>query len=203
MCILSEHPVLVLNKGWVPVDVVTLEKAICMVLTTYKNGSPKATILDPTHDFRRFTWDDWKVMKAAAGEKVVRSAHDAYRVPDIIILTRHDKFRKPETNFNRRGIFHRDNFTCQYCGKKFPTSELSIEHVNPRRLGGKSTWENCVIACVKCNLRKGGRTPEQAGMKLLRKPVKPKHHFFPYRQYKVKTWEEILGVAYWETELES
>ena len=76
--------------------------------------------------------------------------------------------------FNRRNIFARDNNQCQYCGQKFPTSELSLDHVIPRSQGGQSTWENIVCACVECNVRKGGRTPKQAHMTLIRKPEKPK-----------------------------
>lgn len=207
MCIMLTHPVLVLSspsRGMMPVDVVTLKDAVCMANTFYKSGEPKAKIIDPANDFQQFTWADWSELKAAADEKIIRSAHAEYRVPDIIILTRREKIprRAQEGLFNRRGIYDRDNNTCQYCGKRFPTSELSIEHVNPRRLGGTSTWENCVIACVKCNLKKGGRTPEQAGMKLLRKPVKPPLTF-PYRRYKCKSWEAILGAAYWETALQA
>ena len=86
----------------------------------------------------------------------------------------YDKLPKQTVKFNRRNIFARDNNQCQYCGKKFPTSELSLDHVVPRSQGGASTWENIVCACVDCNVRKGGRTPKQAHMSLIRKPEKPK-----------------------------
>lgn len=207
MSIMLDHPVLVLSspgRGMKPVDVVTLEKAIGMATNTYKSGEPKAELFDPSN-FQRLTWADWAKLEIEPGEKVVRSAHAQYKVPDIIVLTRREKIprRGQDGIFNRRGIYDRDNNTCQYCGKRFSSSDLSIEHVNPRRLGGTSTWENCVLACIPCNLRKGGRTPEQAGMKLLNKPVKPKVQLnFPYKRYKCKTWETFLGEQYWTVELE-
>ena len=95
-------------------------------------------------------------------------------VPRIIRLLFYDRLPRQAVKFNRRNIFARDRNRCQYCGKRFPTSELSLDHVVPRSRGGEATWENIVCCCVKCNVRKGGRTPEEAGMKLITEPVKPK-----------------------------
>ena len=94
-------------------------------------------------------------------------------VPRIIRLLGYDKLPRQDVKFNRRNIFARDCNRCQYCGKKFPTTELSLDHVIPKSQGGKSTWENIVCCCIKCNVKKGGRTPEQASMHLITKPVKP------------------------------
>ena len=106
--------------------------------------------------------------------------------------------------FNRRNIFARDGNQCQYCGKKFPTSELSLDHVVPRSQGGKTTWENIVCACVDCNVRKGGRTPKQAHMTLIRKPEKPKRSpllSMKLSQKKYLSWQSFLDNAYWNVEL--
>jgi 5-methylcytosine-specific restriction endonuclease McrA len=92
-------------------------------------------------------------------------------VPKIIRLLFYDRLPRNEVKFNRRNLFARDRNSCQYCGKKFPTSELSLDHVIPRSLGGKSTWDNIVCACTDCNVRKGGRLPKQAGMSLIKPPV--------------------------------
>src|SRR5947208_16898797 len=86
----------------------------------------------------------------------------------------YDRRSKQAMKFNRRNILARDNNQCQYCGKKFPTSELSLDHVVPRSQGGASTWENIVCACVACNVKKGGRTTKEANMHLIRQPEKPK-----------------------------
>ena len=80
---------------------------------------------------------------------------------------------KKGPKFSRINVYQRDKFTCQYCGARLPMSQLNYDHVVPRRLGGRTVWENIVTACYPCNARKAGRTPEMAGMRLRRKPVRP------------------------------
>lgn len=125
-------------------------------------------------------------------------------VPRIIRLLFYDRLPKSEVKFNRRNIFARDQNHCQYCGKKYSTSELSLDHVIPRSIGGKSVWTNIVCACTKCNVKKGGRTPKRAGMTLIRKPLKPKrnpliHLHLGHQRY--RTWKQFLEHAYWSVEL--
>ncbi|MHC4772924.1 MAG: HNH endonuclease [Planctomycetota bacterium] len=91
--------------------------------------------------------------------------------PRVIRLLCYDRIPNKTIKFNRRNIFARDGNHCQYCGKRFASSELSLDHVIPRRLGGQATWGNIVCACLKCNVKKGGRTPAQANMKLVIKPA--------------------------------
>lgn len=79
-----------------------------------------------------------------------------------------------ELPFNRKNIFHRDNYTCQYCGKK--GLPLTLDHILPKSRGGKNTWENIVTACPKCNTLKANRTPLEAGMKMLKQPKRPINH---------------------------
>ncbi|MFX7620976.1 HNH endonuclease signature motif containing protein, partial [Acinetobacter baumannii] len=81
-------------------------------------------------------------------------------MPEIILLSKYDKLPAQRVHFSRRTLYHRDNNTCQYCSKKFSTSDLNIDHVLPRSQGGRSSWENCVLACFKCNSKKANRTPE-------------------------------------------
>lgn len=200
MSVLARRKVLVLNRGWHPIGVVTLEKAICLAVSTYNNGEPKARILDPTQEFRLFTWADWSALAPVVGEESIRSAKQDFRIPEIILLTRYSKFPNQRTNFSRRTIYRRDGNTCQYCGLKPGTAELSIDHVLPRSRGGKTTWENCVLCCTNCNRKKADKTPEEARMKLRRKPVKPKFSIYS-GEYRCKSWEALLGAAYWETEL--
>ena len=96
-------------------------------------------------------------------------------VPRIIRLLGYDKLPRQDVKFNRRNIYARDSSRCQYCGRKFPTTELSLDHVVPKSQGGKSSWTNIVCCCIKCNVKKGGRTPEQGALRhLIAKPVKPK-----------------------------
>jgi 5-methylcytosine-specific restriction endonuclease McrA len=106
--------------------------------------------------------------------------------------------------FNRRNVFARDEGRRQYCGKKFPTSELTLDHVVPRTQGGRTTWENIVCACVECNVKKGGRTPEQAHLRLVRKPFRPKTSpvlHVKLGNAKYQSWKTFLDNAYWNVEL--
>ena len=203
MSILTSRKVLVLNRGWNPLAVVNLGRAICLVISTIKGtDEPKARIIDPTQDFKSFTWDDWSRLKANEGETLIHSASSSFRIPEIILLSHYNKLPRQKVHFSRRTIYKRDNNQCQYCGKRPGTAELTIDHIIPRAQGGKTTWENCCLACTDCNRYKSARTPEQAHMKLLKKPFKPKFTFFK-GDYKCKSWEQILGVSYWEVELES
>jgi 5-methylcytosine-specific restriction endonuclease McrA len=134
----------------------------------------------------------------------VRTVRFDIAVPRIIRLITCDKLPSQRVKLNRRNLFARDHNKCQYCGNRFPTSELSIDHVKPRSQNGPDTWENLVCACVKCNSRKGGRTPEQAHMKLIRKPVQPKRNpliSVRLNSDKYASWKAFLDDAYWSVEL--
>ena len=116
----------------------------------------------------------------------------AYRIPSASV------------KLNRRNLFARDQNRCQYCGKKFPSSELSLDHVIPRSQGGPNTWENIVCACVRCNVRKGGRTPEQAQMRLIspaRKPRRSPILTIKLSDSRYASWKQFLDFAYWNVEL--
>jgi 5-methylcytosine-specific restriction endonuclease McrA len=125
-------------------------------------------------------------------------------VPRIIRLLGYDKLPRQDVKFNRRNIYARDGSKCQYCGKKMPTTDLSLDHVVPKSQGGRTTWENIVCCCIKCNVKKGGRTPEQAHMHLITKPVKPKRS--PVINIRLAddrywSWKQFLDNAYWTVEL--
>ena len=127
-------------------------------------------------------------------------------VPRIVRLLFYDRLPRQEVTFNRRNIYARDQNHCQYCGKRFSTSELSLDHVVPRSLGGKTTWENIVCACLRCNVKKGGRSPVQAHMHLINKPIKPKRS--PVLSMNLKdgryhSWQQFLDHAYWSVELKA
>jgi len=104
----------------------------------------------------------------------IRSPNLAIKAPAVVRLKRPIGGMKRGVKFSRINVFARDEFRCQYCGTKRAIHELNYDHVLPRVQGGKTVWENIVTSCYDCNARKRGRTPDQAGMKLLRVPVKPK-----------------------------
>lgn len=206
--LMAQRKVLVLNRGWNPIAVVGLEKAMCLVVSTYKNDEPKARIMDPTTDFKLYSWEDWAELVPTEGEAVIRSARANFRIPEIILLSRYNKLPQQRVHFSRRTIYRRDGNQCQYCGAKPGTAELSIDHVIPRSKGGKTEWENCVLSCVECNRKKADRTlswrntANEVNMKLIRQPKKPRFTFYK-GDYRCKSWESILGIAYWECELQN
>lgn len=199
---LAQKKVLVLNKSWTPIKVITLEKALKKVIGTHPDGTPKARIIDPVHDFQSLTWEDWTLLRPDEGEAGMQSVNAIFRIPKVIQYTQYDKIPSHKVNYNRRTIYKRDKNTCQYCGKKKPTSELSIDHVVPKCQGGKSIWTNVVVACTKCNAKKAGRTPQEAHMKLLSVPKKPAFNF-DVGDTRVHEWQAFLGELYWLTELEN
>jgi 5-methylcytosine-specific restriction endonuclease McrA len=106
-------------------------------------------------------------------DRDVRSVTFKLRMPAVVRLLRFIRRKRPQISFSRRNLFARDANRCQYCGVKQELSELTYDHVLPRSMGGKTDWANIVTCCIPCNRRKGGRTPEQAGMRLLRVPRRP------------------------------
>ena len=115
-----------------------------------------------------------KVEVLAEYDEDIRSPSFAIKTPAVVRLKRPLGGMKRGVKFSRINVFTRDNFRCQYCGDRKSTRELNYDHVVPRVMGGKTVWENIVTSCYDCNARKRGRTPEQAGMRLMRPPIKPK-----------------------------
>ena len=134
----------------------------------------------------------------------IRCVRFELAVPRIIRLMFYDRLPRQQVKFNRRNIYARDRNRCQYCGKKFPTSELSLDHIVPRSLGGGMGWTNIVCCCIRCNVRKGGRIPKEAGLKLITQPIKPKRSpsiTLRLTNEKYATWKHFLDAAYWNVEL--
>ena len=125
-------------------------------------------------------------------------------MPKVIRLLGYDRLHQQQVKLNRRNIYARDRNECQYCGRRFSSSELSLDHVVPRSQGGKSTWQNMVCCCLTCNMRKGGRTPRQAHMKLIRQPIRPRRNpvvSLRLGSGKYACWQAFLDNAYWSVEL--
>jgi 5-methylcytosine-specific restriction endonuclease McrA len=144
--VLINTPVLVLNQSYEPLNICQARRAVTLVL------EGKAEMLED-------------------GLGYFHSSLAAYPIPSVIKLDYQIRRPHVERKLTRIGVFHRDGFVCQYCGR---TTNLTIDHVIPRFQGGKHTWENVVAACSSCNRHKAGRTPEQANMKLKQIPFKPK-----------------------------
>jgi 5-methylcytosine-specific restriction endonuclease McrA len=201
-----EASVLVLNKLFMAIHIISVKRAFILLCKELAEVVSFDEGTFSTYDFA--TWREVSQYRARnfrhEDDDWVRTPTTELQVPRVIRLLGYDKLPKQTVKFNRRNIFARDNNQCQYCGKKFPTTELSLDHVVPRTQGGQSTWENIVCACVNCNVRKGGRTPREAHMTLFRRPEKPKRSpllnlKLTHRKY--QSWRTFLDNAYWSVEL--
>ena len=197
--------VLVLNKHYMAIRIIRARRAFSLLcrqiaeVVSFEQGAYS------NYDFQN--WCEVSQFRRdfePDGNDWVSTVNFYIAVPRIIRLLSYDRLPQSEVRFNRRNIFARDRNCCQYCGRRYPTSELSLDHVIPRSMGGKSAWSNVVCACTKCNVKKGGRTPKLAGMRLVVKPVKPKHNFLVHvhlGHQRYRSWKQFLDHAYWSVEL--
>lgn len=196
--------VLVLNRLYMAIRVVNARRAfslLCRDLAEVINVEDGKYL---SYDFD--SWTELSELHELFGDEYdfVRTVRMQIAVPKVIRLFGYDRLPRQSVKLNRRNIYARDHNTCQYCGSRFPTNELSLDHVVPRSQGGGNTWENLVCACIKCNSKKGGRTPSQAHMKTIRKPVQPKRNpviSMRLGQDKYACWQAFLDNAYWSVEL--
>lgn len=197
--------VLVLNKHYLAVRVTSARRAFILL----SRGMAEVIHVDEGR-YANFDFDSWAEISELQREfeaeqhDWVKTVRFDIAVPKIIRLVGYDKLPQQSVKLNRRNLFARDGNKCQYCGDSFPTNDLTIDHVKPRAQGGGESWTNLVCACVPCNARKGGRTPEQASMRLMRKPVRPKRNpliALRLGQDKYASWKAFLNDAYWSVEL--
>ena len=185
--------VLVLNRFYQPVNITNARRAFGMLY----QGLAKAI----NGEYQTFDFNAWSLVKARKGrDEVVRTINQTFVVPKVIILQVFDKMPQTRIRFSRQNIYLRDNSTCQYCGVQKQQSELNLDHVIPKSKGGSSSWENIVCSCIKCNLRKGGRTPAEARMKLLKKPKAPNWNPFLSAVRRLpsyyEAWKPFLNVTH-------
>jgi 5-methylcytosine-specific restriction endonuclease McrA len=193
--------VLVLNRVFQPVAVTRAQRAFGLLFS----GAARA--LD--EQFRSFDFESWAELSCELGTgdlDVIHTPRMILKVPRVIVLQAYDRLPRTHVRFSRQNIYLRDGFTCQYCGKTLPRSQLNLDHVVPRSRGGRTSWENVVCSCVRCNLVKGGRSPEQAGMRLLKQPAKPSWSSLTpsFARVPYKEWLPFLDpvtASYWNTEL--
>jgi len=175
-----EHT-LVLNATYEPINIVSWKKALTLLFQD-------------------------KVEVLAEYDREIRSVNFTIKMPSVLRLLRYVKIRKrfPHVKFCRANIYARDNHTCQYCGRRCSTEDLTFDHVVPIVKGVDKTWDNIVTCCVRCNHKKGGQTPEEAGMRLIRPPGQPEWvptilHVTIGLRTAPDAWRDYL---YWNVELE-
>ena len=192
MSSLNKDIVLVLNKHWQAINISTPADALSMM---YANT---ATGLDirGKDDMVPLTWKEWVSLSCAEDDNFVKTIQGNIKIPKIIILCRYDKVPKKRPKITRKGIWIRDQGICQYTGKKINPNEGNIDHVIPKSRGGVTDWTNCVLAHKKVNAKKADRTPEEAGLKLIRQPFVPKElpvSFYLTNKYNIQEWEMFLN----------
>jgi len=194
--------VLVLNRLYVPVHVIGVRRAFSLLCRELAEVIHSENGQMANYDFQ--AWRENCELRAHVKqphEDWLRAVHFEIQVPRIIRLMRYDRLPRRMLRLNRHTIFARDEHRCQYCGRKFPGSQLSLDHVIPRSRGGDTTWENVVCCCVGCNIKKGGRTPQEAHMKLVAKPVRPKRSpliTLKLRNPKYECWRAWVESAFCE-----
>jgi 5-methylcytosine-specific restriction endonuclease McrA len=167
--------VLVVNRSMQAVHITSARRAFVLLYTDVAKAIDGSWM---SHDFRA-----WTQVPPVEGEPSLGTSRGPMRIPRVVQLIDYDRMPRASVRLSRRNIFLRDAYTCQYCARRSSARDLNLDHVMPRSRGGPTTWENVVCSCRVCNLEKGGRTPAEAGMKLLRKPSRPR-------------WSPVLALAF-------
>ena len=166
---LDKPTVLILNRHWQAIEVKTPAEAFGMMAAGQATGLDiEAGSMNPT------PWIEWLKLPVREQDSGARTVRGAIRVPTVIVLSRYDRVPLRRPVFGLRGVWERDGGLCQYTGRRLAPGEGSIDHVVPRSRGGRNAWENCVLAHKPVNSRKGNRTPEEAGLRLLKHPRPPR-----------------------------
>lgn len=190
---------LVLNRAFLPIHVTTVRRALSLLY----RGVARAV----DEEYRTFDFETWSEL-STAGFDSVGMVEGLVRIPRVVLLVAFDRVPQRRVRFSRHNIFVRDANTCQYCAKRFPRSELNLDHVIPRCRGGRTNWENVVCSCIECNRRKGGTDPATAGMRLIRTPQRPAWSPFVTKQFGQSGYREwvpflrAVDSAYWNVELD-
>lgn len=184
---------MVLDESWRAIHTVSVRHAMRLLATGAARG-----VLPETCE--TLTFHQWVDLEVPEGDDGIRTVRRAVRIPEIVVLSHYKGMPTRTPSFSRRNLMRRDRFTCQYCGLKPGVHELSIDHVVPRSRGGRSTWENCVLACRRCNRKKRNRTPQQANMPILRAPHVPRWSPFvevPKSSLR-PSWERFVDATVWQ-----
>jgi len=194
--------VLVLNRLYIAVHVVGVRRAFGLLC----RETAEVVHLEDGQ-FANYDFEGWREISELRAdlkrseEDWIRAVNFEIQVPRVIRLLMYDRLPRRSLRLNRHTVLARDGHRCQYCGRRMPTSQLSMDHVIPRSRGGQTTWDNVVCACLGCNVRKGGRTPKEAHMKLDCKPVRPKRSpllMLKLHNPKYESWKTWLEGACWE-----
>lgn len=192
---------LVLNRNFYAVQITDWKRAITLLFMDL------ATVVD--EDYRVYDFETWKELSTEMDRSPQGFVHTAafrLAVPDVIALKHYDKLPPLQVKFTRRNIYEHYDYRCCYCGERFKTDRLNLDHVVPRSRSGRTDWTNVVTACIGCNTRKANKLPEEANMALLIKPSKPRWRgpmsLMMRPGVRVRaSWQKFIDSAYWNSEL--
>jgi 5-methylcytosine-specific restriction endonuclease McrA len=185
--------VLVLNKLYIALKVISVRRAFIFLAKDYAEVIHKSN--ERFEGYRFHHWIEQSQNNGYPDDEYVHTPSLRILVPRVIRLLAYDKMPRREWKFNRKNIMLRDNYQCQYCGKKCPVNRLTLDHIIPKSRGGTGNWTNVVTCCTKCNTKKGGRLPHEAGIKLIAKPHEPKFDqalFKLIKDKKYNIWKDFV-----------
>jgi len=189
MSCLRKEKALVLNKSWVAISTVSLESAFCILFR-----ETASVVCPETYGlFGIFDWIEYS--QTLPKNSGIKTATSFIAKPEVILLNNFSRVPHRTMAFTRKNLYKRDDFTCQYCLKGMPNGKLTIDHIIPRSRGGRSTWENCVLACKPCNGKKANKSLEEVGFVLNKKPQKPDWTIVSDSMYEScpKSWLKFIG----------
>lgn len=195
----SSRRVLVLNRLWQAVNIIGVQRTFALLCQEH------ARVLNPQDgSYQIYDPADWITYSIENPPRnprdCIHTVRYSIRIPRILLLNHYSKLPMKEVRFSRDSVYERDSFTCQYCGEVPALKDLNLDHVIPRDRGGRTTWENIVTSCRGCNSRKANRLPHEAGMRLTRRPQRPR--FRPFVSFMIgetnripDSWEPFLSAS--------
>ncbi len=185
---IHDHSVLVLNRNWQAISVISPADAFTHLISENANGLD----IDDENNLNPIPWNSWMKLTVRTNDSAVGTAQGAIRIPTIIILKSYSKVPLFRPKFGLKALWLRDGGRCQYSGKTLNYADASIDHIIPQSRGGDTSWENCILCDRLLNSQKGDRTPQEAGLKLRSTPREPKA--IPV----TLTLKNTLGIKEWE-----
>lgn len=189
--LLYKSTVLVLNRNWQAIDVKSPAQAFCMMA----NGNATGLDIQEATDMRPVKWHEWLQLPVRPEDFSVRTVRGPIRVPTVLVLARYSQVPRRRPKLSGKGIWVRDGGRCQYTGRTLAPHEGNIDHIIPRSRGGRTSWENCVLADKRVNSLKGNRLPEEVGLELRKTPEQPRElpvTYFIRNAYNVRDWDHFL-----------
>jgi 5-methylcytosine-specific restriction endonuclease McrA len=190
---LTSASVLILNRNWQAIHVKSAADALSMMYV----GSATGLDIVGYDNMVPYSWENWISLPFDEKAEYISTVRGRIKVPRVIVLCEYNQVPKRRPKFSSKAIWNRDGGVCQYTGRKLTPNEANIDHVLPRSKGGRTTWTNCVLSHKEVNHKKGNRTPEEAGLKLIRQPYEPKAvptMFYINNHQNIPEWDIFLNL---------